>query len=209
MSRMDSLYVRAFVCGNERLQRDCYMECRKTFGVVSAKFQASSDDLKDIFHESFETLWSNISSGIVFVEGTGVKARGRDSTVRPVDDLTGAYFSGIVRNRFLEFCRTKGRIATLSGDFPGTDGEPSSEDPDDDIEGIKERLTMRSLNSLARSCIEILTKFYHESKSLDEILAERPENTSYDGLKSRKAKCLKTLKEKIITSFKANGLSCP
>ncbi len=185
------------------------MECRKTFGAVSAKFQASSDDLKDIFHESFETLWSNISSGIVFVEGTGVKARGRDGTVRPVDDLTGAYFSGIVRNRFLEFCRTKGRIATLSGDFPGTDGEPSSEDPDDDIEGIKERLTMRSLNSLARSCIEILTKFYHESKSLDEILAERPENTSYDGLKSRKAKCLKTLKEKIITSFKANGLSCP
>lgn len=38
MSRMDSLYVRAFVCGNERLQRECYMECRKTFGVVSAKF---------------------------------------------------------------------------------------------------------------------------------------------------------------------------
>lgn len=210
MNRTDALYVRAFGCGNERLQRECYLACRETFASHPPKMQASDDDLKDIFHESFEILWNNIDKGIVYVEGSGVKARNRHGETSTVKDLTGAYFSGIIRHKYLEYCRDKGRIIPVEKEIADDESrEPRVEESDDDIELAKERLTVRALNSLARSCIDILTKFYHESKSLEDILAERPENNSYDGLKTRKSKCLKNLKEKIITSFKAHGLTCP
>lgn len=206
----DAILVRAFTSGNKRLQAICYRKCRATFDKISRYFKASEQDLDDLFHESFEALWSSIDSGAIFVEGSGVKALRSDGITNPINDLTGAYFAGIVRFKFLEYCRRHDRIAVFDDKaLPEAVDLPPDETIDDDIDTIKDRLTLISLNSLAKSCIEILTKFYHESKSLQEILAERPENNSYDGLKSQKAKCLKTLKEKIIILFKAHGLTPP
>ncbi|MCM1163748.1 MAG: hypothetical protein NC339_05815 [Muribaculaceae bacterium] len=209
-TQTDAAYVRAFLCGNDKLQAACYAACRRTFDRISRYLQASLDDLEDVYHESFEALWNAIDSGIIFVEGSGVKIRGIDPPQRPLNDLTGAYFAGIVRNKYLEFCRAHDRIVKIDeAEFPVSTETQPYEDVDEDIDSFKDRLTMMALNSMSRSCIEILTKFYHEGKSLSQILAERPENQSYDGLKTRKTKCLKNLKEKIITIFKANGLTPP
>lgn len=209
-SPTDADFVRAFRSGNEKLQALCYDSCRLTFEKISKYLQASSNDLEDVFHESFEALWNAIDSGVIFVEGSGVKVKCLTPPHRAVNDLTGAYFSGIARNKYLEFCRSHDRIVKLDeADFPVSVETIAYEDVDEDIDAYKDRLTMLALNSLAHSCIEILTKFYHEGKSLRQILEERPGNYSYDGLKTRKNKCLNLLKEKIITIFKANGLTPP
>ena len=77
-------------------------------------------------------------------------------------------------------------------------------DEDPDVE--KDRIVSQCLLSLPKSCLEILTMFYYEKKSLEQILEERPENNSYDGLKSRKSKCMTNLKKRITESFAKAGL---
>lgn len=62
------------------------------------------------------------------------------------------------------------------------------------------------VNALPPRCKEILTLFYYENKSLDEILEIRHENQSKDGLKSGKSKCMKSLKERISAEFERRNL---
>lgn len=204
----DAALVRSFLTGFQPGQRHCYKACRATFNSLKEGQQVSDDDLEDIFHIAFETLWDYIDNGIIFAEGSGVKMRTSDGGIYPLDDLTGAYFAGLFRDKLIEFCEAHRRIIP-AGD-PPSEQLPAADTPGEpDIDAEKERLTLIAINSLPRSCVEILTKFYGESKTLREILEERPENISYDGLKTRKSKCLTALKTKIITLFKAHGFTCP
>ena len=70
----------------------------------------------------------------------------------------------------------------------------------------KDRIVSQCLLALPKSCLEILTLFYYERKSLEEILAARPENNTYNGLKTRKSKCISNLKKHITKSFAKAGL---
>ena len=54
---------------------------------------------------------------------------------------------------------------------------------------------------------EILTLFYFKKKSLDEILAIRQENSTKDGLKTAKSKCMRQLEGRIIETFKEYNIS--
>ena len=51
------------------------------------------------------------------------------------------------------------------------------------------------ISRMSPRCNQILTMFYYEEKSLEEILAVLPEVESYNALKSRKYKCLETLRK--------------
>ena len=74
----------------------------------------------------------------------------------------------------------------------------------DDVEGMKDRIVDECIARMSPSCIDILTMFYYKDMSLDEILAAREENTSKDGLKTAKNKCLNTLKAKVNDEFMKN-----
>ncbi len=204
-----TVMVRGIVAGDTACVRRCYEECRDTFRRSVRGLKVTPDDLKDIFHESFEILWSRIDNGTINVEGSGLRVRRKDGTTAPVADLTGTYFNGIVRNKILEFCRRNNRMVPLEGLMADEEEDVTAYTGDDDPRQLKDRLTLVALNTLPHSCIDILTKFYHDCMTLQQILAERPENSSYDGLKTRKTKCLKRLKEQILTLFKAHGLPCP
>ena len=56
-------------------------------------------------------------------------------------------------------------------------------------------------------CRQILTLFYYEQRSLDEILAIRPENTSKVGLKTSKYKCMQRLRDVVKQRFSRLHLS--
>ena len=51
------------------------------------------------------------------------------------------------------------------------------------------------ISNMSARCSEILTKFYYEEKNLDKILEEIPSIDSKNALKSKKYKCMETLKE--------------
>lgn len=203
-----TIMVRGIAAGDTSCVRRCYEECRRTFEDVTEGLKVTPDDLKDIFHESFEILWARIDNGTITAEGSGVKVRKKDGSATPVPDLTGTYFIAILSNKILEFCRRNNRMVPLEGMIFEEEEDMTADIGEDNPTQLRNRLTMIALNSLPKSCIDILTKFYHDCMTLQQILAERP-NSSYDGLKTRKNKCLKRLKEQILTLFKAHGLPCP
>ena len=55
---------------------------------------------------------------------------------------------------------------------------------------------------MSERCREILTKFYYEEKNLDRILIEIPSITTKEALKTRKHKCMTTLKETAYSMYK-------
>ena len=65
----------------------------------------------------------------------------------------------------------------------------------------RERIVADAVLAMSDRCRQILTLFYYEQRTLDEILALRPENTSKVGLKTSKYKCMQRLREVVRQRF--------
>ncbi len=206
----DADLVRSFHTGDLRLQQICYRQCRETFSRMFRDAGPFSPMLDELMHESFEILWIRMECGSITTTDSGVLVRHADGILEPIHDLTGSFFAGIVRNRFRAYCTRRSIRSPEHLEIAEVMlREIPTEENDEAAETQKSILVLEALNSLPPSCVEILTMFYNEHKSLGEILEARKENRSYNGLKTRKKKCLDNLKERIIKSFKAHGLTCP
>lgn len=65
-------------------------------------------------------------------------------------------------------------------------------------EDDKIRIIDECILSMSPNCIEIITLFYYQKKSLDDIMMIRGEqNSSKDGLKTAKNKCMVTLRKRV------------
>lgn len=203
----DAEVVTAYQSGDKRVMQWWYSTCADAFRRGAAGYSGISyDEREDLMQDSFVLLWEKFESGQVYVDTDGaVKARGRAGIV-DVTDLT-AYFMRIVKNKYMEMLRDGKHVTPINESITADETEVMMELYfDNDVEVEKDRIVSQCLLSLPKSCVEILTMFYYEHKTLDEILALRPENSSYDGLKSRKAKCMANLKERITQTFKKVGL---
>lgn len=198
--------VEAYSCGDKRVQQAWYDRCREQFGKGTSNYAALTDyNRDDLFHESFELLWDKIEQKQIYVLNGEVHAISRNGDGL-VADLMG-YFMRIVKNKYMEMLRSGKYMVPMNETVTASDEDIFDTlywDEDPEVE--KDRIVSRCLQTMPKSCIEILTKFYYEKKSLEQILEERDENTSYDGLKSRKSKCMSNLKKRIIESFAKAGL---
>lgn len=70
-----------------------------------------------------------------------------------------------------------------------------------DQRGLIQELVQEAIMRLSATCRDILTMFYYEEMTLDDILAQRGENTSKDGLKTGKYKCMKRFETDIRENF--------
>lgn len=199
--------VEAYLTGDKKAQQFWYNKCRSQFGIGTSNYMGLTDYMRDdLFQDSFIILWEKMESRQIYADGDAIHvvSKSGDSVV---PDLLG-YFMRIVKNKYLELFHSKkyeipiNEVITSSKDDDFFSELYWNEDPD--VE--KDRIVSKCLLSLPKSCLEILTMFYYEKKSLEQILEERPENSSYDGLKSRKSKCMTNLKKKITESFSKAGL---
>lgn len=71
----------------------------------------------------------------------------------------------------------------------------------EDQRGLIQEIVRESIMKLSEACREILTMFYYEELTLDEILIRRGENTSKDGLKTGKYKCMKRFEADVRGKF--------
>lgn len=71
----------------------------------------------------------------------------------------------------------------------------------EDQRGLIQEIVQESIMDLSTTCKEILTMFYYEDLSLDEILLRRGENASKDGLKTGKYKCMKRFEADVRQKF--------
>ena len=205
-SYTDIQIVEAYQNGDKKVQQFWYDKCRSQFGKGTSNYGGLTDyDRDDLFQDSFIILWEKIESHQIYVlEGTiHVSTKKGDSEI---PDMLG-YFMRIVKNKYLEMIHSGKYVIPLNDVVTSSNEDFFAElywDEDPDVE--KDRIVSRCLLSLPKSCLEILTMFYYEKKSLEQILEERSENNSYDGLKSRKSKCMTNLKKRITESFVKAGL---
>lgn len=198
--------VRAYQTGDKYVQQVWYEVCRRQFRIGASGYGALSDyDREDLFQDSFIILWEKMETRQLHLNGSCVFAVSKRGD-NQVPDLLG-YFMRIVKNKYLEMLRGGKYVLPVNETVTASDADIFDElywDEDPEVE--KDRIVSRCLLSLPKSCLEILTMFFYEKKSLEQILAERPENSSYDGLKSRKSKCMTNLKKRITESFAKAGL---
>ena len=205
-SYTDIEIVDAYQNGDKKIQQFWYDKCRSQFGKGTSNYGGLTDyDRDDLFQDSFIIFWEKMESHQIYIhEGmVHVNSKKGDSII---PDMLG-YFMRIVKNKYLEMFHS-GKYVIPINEVVASSNENFFEelywDEDPDVE--KDRIVSQSLLSLPKSCLEILTMFYYEKKSLERILEERPENNSYDGLKSRKSKCMTNLKKRITESFAKAGL---
>lgn len=75
---------------------------------------------------------------------------------------------------------------------------------DNDQRGLMQEIVQIAIMDLSETCRDILTMFYYEELSLDEIMLRRGENTSKDGLKTGKYKCMKRFESIVRDMFEKN-----
>lgn len=200
-SYTDIQIVEAYQSGDKKIQQFWYDKCRSQFGKGTSNYGGLTDyDRDDLFQDSFIILWEKMESHHIYIldDTIHVTSKKGDSEI---PDMLG-YFMRIVKNKYLEMFHSGKYVIPLNDVVTSSNEDFFTElywDEDPDVE--KDRIVSQCLLSLPKSCLEILTMFYYEKKSLEQILEERPENNSYDGLKSRKSKCMNNLKKRITESF--------
>lgn len=205
-SYTDVQVVEAYQARDKRIQQFWYDKCRDQFGKGTSNYGGLTEyDRDDLFQDSFIILWEKMECRQIYVADGAVHVKSKKGD-GAVPDLLG-YFMRIVKNKYLEMFHSGKYVLPINEVVtPGNQDYFGELYWDEDTDVEKDRIVSQCLLSLPKSCLEILTKFYYEKKSLEQILAERSENTSYDGLKSRKSKCMTNLKKRIVESFAKAGL---
>ena len=163
------------------------------------------DCKQEIFQTSFIKLWTEIENGRIKVLDGAVCRQQRNGAYEPMSCSLTTFLMAFARTEFREMVRdVKETCYDEIYDSAMYDTVYAIENGCDDVEGMKDRIVDECIARMSPSCIDILTMFYYKDMSLDEILAAREENTSKDGLKTAKNKCLNTLKAKVNDEFMKN-----
>lgn len=159
-------------------------------------------DKDDIFQNSLETLLEKIENRKIYVEDGELKGKNGKS-------FTGSlttYFMGIAYLKYKEFFRVPPIGFSVDIDTGQThkllnDADLYRDILYDDEENVTLSIIADCISKMSERCNQILTLFYYEEKSLDEILKILPNYNSYDALKTGKNRCMKTLRDSVQTIY--------
>lgn len=205
----DSQIVREIQRGNDRVTESFYNDCRRYF-MTSYKAVFSRDDIKDdIFQQSFVKLWAEIETKRIFLNGDGgINRTDRRGNIRCLTCNLKTFLIDIAKNDYRDWLRHDN--LDLEEDFESFAHMVeirSAVMPDESSESLQEQIVANCMYDLPPRCKEILTMFYYNNMSLDEIIQARGEkNTSKNGLKTGKYKCMKVLKGKVKEMYNTYSL---
>lgn len=189
----------------QRAQYELYSYCTDYFwshyrGVFFADEKAAAE----ILQNTFIALWENIEKGKIYVENGIVM--GKDE--KPLDGSILTYFMSTAKNKYLEYARQHPVYADSETEL-GRLLKAKGFDPNgyidmlyDSGENMMLDIIADIISHMSPRCSEILSKFYYEEKKLETILKEMPTITSYDALKTKKNKCMNTLRESAKEIYK-------
>lgn len=187
-----------------RIQNELYAYCSDYFWDNNrGVFFADDNAAAEILQNSFITFWEKIERRDIYVEDGVLK--GKDNMPFRGSILT--YFMKIARNKYFEYIRSKPDDADIDIELARTlreKGFDSDEYIDmiyDSGENLMLDIIADVISKMPERCYQILTKFYYEEKELDTILNEIPTISSYNALKTRKNKCLNTLRDNAIIAY--------
>lgn len=186
-------------------QYELYTYCSDYFwDNYKGVFFADEEAAAEILQNAFIAFWENIERKKIYVEDGIVKGK----EAKPLNGSILTYFMSIARNKYLEYGREHPVYAdpeTEWGHLIREDGFDSDAYIDmlyDSGENMMIDIIADVISHMSPRCNEILTKFYYEEKTLETILEEIPTIATYDALKTKKNKCLNTLRESAREIYK-------
>lgn len=185
---------------NVALER-CYLDCKGYFTSHAGALFVSDSQTEDIFQESMIHLWREIETRRIELQD-GLICRWNDGGLQPMNCSLRTFLLAIAKRKHWELLRKQSQLL-LTDDVALLDHERYGQSPmeDADEKEMCERIVADAVLGMSERCRQILTLFYYEHRSLDEILAMRPENTSKVGLKTSKYKCMQRLRDTVRTQF--------
>ena len=174
-----------------------YRNARNYFNEHFNEIFFDKDRKQEIFQSAFLKLWTEIDNGtITLVNSNTVARRKRNGQVLPMTCSLLTFLMAFAKNEYRELVRTN-KLDCYNEIFD-TATEQVEQQPlygEENETEAKSRIVDECIQRISPRCAEILTMFYYEEKSLDEILLIRTEkNSSKNGLKTAKNKCMNTLR---------------
>jgi DNA-directed RNA polymerase specialized sigma24 family protein len=191
----DVEYVEGVFMHNRSMEDALWDHCKRYFDENYRGVFFAGEDLKDeICHEAFITLWENIEHRRIYVEDGMLK--GKDGMT--FSGKLTTYFMSIARFKYLEIARERNR--EVDAEERKIPLEKLNLDSYNDLlYGDEERATIdmvsECLRHMSERCHQILTMFYLDEKTLDDIMNELQSFKSKDALKTAKYKCLENLRK--------------
>jgi DNA-directed RNA polymerase specialized sigma24 family protein len=188
---------------DEAVERWFYETSKRYFDKSFNEIFFDADRKQEVFQLAFIKLWTEIEDKkIKLIDGKLVRQQ-RSGGYEPMSCSLTTFLMAFARNEHREIVRNihEGYYEEL---FDSADCKAQAVSDDyDDAEDIKNSIVDECIHEMSPGCVEILTMFYYEGKSLDDIMEARGEkNTSKNGLKTAKNKCMNTLKERVIERYK-------
>lgn len=203
----DATYVEGVAKHDSIMEKELYLHCRKYFfESYRSVFFCGEDNAQDIFQDAFITLWTKIDTRKIYAEDGVLK----NVCGTPFTSSLTTYFMSLAKIKFMEFARNNTLCLELDEEENHTkelleytvDDSRLSEWLYDDSSNAMLETIAHCISVMSPRCNEILTKFYYEEKTLDDILKELPSFTNKDALKTQKYKCMETLRANAQSMYK-------
>lgn len=191
----DVEYVEGVFRCNPMMERALYYHCKRYFDDnYRGVFFVGPEHKDEIFQEAFITLWEKIMNKKIFVEEGELK--GKNGTA--FSGKLTTFFMSIARLKYLEWARENMHRYT-NEEEERRRREQEMElfktllyDSDDEM---MLEIIADCISKMSKQCNQIITLFYYEEKTLDDIMVELKTFISKDALKTRKYKCMEELRK--------------
>ncbi len=203
----DKEIVCAIVERDNAALEQIYHSFRTYFMLHAGTLFAGGAPADDIFHDALVHLWREIETRRI-AQHDGRICRWTDGEPRPMTSSLTTFLIAIAKRKHWEQLRREHLVLTDNEHTLETlDRERYEQRPpeltDDEV---RQQVVADAVLRLTERCRDILTLFYYEHHSLDEILAIRPANNSKMGLKTSKYKCMQRLRQSVHDRLSKMGL---
>lgn len=203
----DAEVVGALACRDRMMEEWFYRTAKRYFDDHFNEVFFDKDRKQEIFQAAFLKLWMEVDNRRIRVcDGEVCRLQG-DGSLCPMTCSLTTFLMAFARTEYRELVRSlkEDPYAELFDSAMTTDYSADNFG-EDDVELTRSRIVDECIQGLSPTCVEILTLFYYQGKSLDQIMEIRGvRSTSKNGLKTAKNKCMTTLKERARQRMSALG----
>lgn len=182
---------------NPQMEEWFYRTAKRYFDNHFNEVFFDKDRKQEIFQSAFLKLWMEVDNRRIRIVDGQVCRQQTDGNLRAMTCSLTTFLMAFARTEYRELVRS------LKEDPYGELFEDNSHAAtmvtvfDEDENEIKNRIVDECIQEMSPTCLEILTLFYYQGKSLDQIMEIRKEHSSSkNGLKTAKNKCMNTLRER-------------
>ena len=195
----EAQFVQRIRSGDRRAEREFFDYCHE----YCMRSQGGDDFFsQDRFQDAFLQIWTEIQDGRIFLN------RGTVWRLPKTKGAEAAPMSCSLRTFIVDICRKQAE-KEKRGPFVVVKSDIREITVDDyeaferEEEEEKLRIIHAGIEGMSAHCRDILTLYYVNCLTLDQIMSERSAHESKDGLKSSKSKCLQRLRDLVISTYVA------